>query len=234
MFVILIRGMLVIFMLAGIVGIFYGALEMWRTTGFVAASTGKAKATFIGYHREISRTTSIRSYSPSNPNMPSTTESYTVATYPEFAYRTDQGDERVRRESKVHVFAIYEPGEEVEILLSSSGFPRMASFYSLYFRDLVILGFGLVALSLALVFWNFAIPLFTTPHPVAVYTEGTSSGADTTQSQEATLSVEDAFNEIFREAWNYKVGPIRMKHILYATLAMILLVIILSVFFGSS
>ncbi|MBU8933177.1 MAG: hypothetical protein KOO62_04140 [candidate division Zixibacteria bacterium] len=234
MFAMLLKGMLIIFMLAGVVGILYGAWEIWRTVSFVSNSTDKVEGTFVGYHREIHRTTSIRSYSPSNPNMPSTVVSNTVATYPEFAYRTDHGDEQVIRESKVHVFSVYEPGEEVEVLLSSSDPPRMASFYSLYFRDLVILGLGLIALLLALVFWNFALPLFTTPHPVEVYSEGTSPGTDTLQSQDTTSSAEDVFNGIMNEALDFKVGPITMRQILYGFLALMILVIILSICFGSS
>ncbi len=232
MFAMLLKGMLIIFMLAGIAGILYGVYEIWCTVGFVSSSTGKAKATFAGYHRELHKTTSIRPISPSNPNMSSTTESHAVATYPEFVYLTEQGDEQVVRESKVHVFSIYERGEEVDILLSPPSDPRMASFYSLYFRDLMILGIGILALSLALVFWNFAVPLFTSPHPAAVYSESASPGTDTVQSQDTTSSVEDVFNGILTEALDLEVGPIKMRHILWGSLGLFLLVIILSIIQG--
>jgi len=233
MFTIIIKGMLIIFILAGIAGILYASWEIKRTISFVSTSTGKVTGTFVGYHREISKSTSIRPYSPANPNMISTTQSYVVATYPEFTYSIDQINEQIVRESKVHIFSVYKPGDEVDVLLSSSGSPRMASFYSLYFRDLMILGLGLFALLLALVFWNFALPLFTTPHPVAVYSEETSSGADSVLSPDTSSSVEDVFNGILKEAWNFEVGPIKMKHILYGCLGMIVLIIILTFFFGS-
>jgi len=233
MFSTLIKGMLILFMLAGIAGIVYGVWEIWRTVSFVSTATERITGTFVGYHRDIHKTTSIRSFSPSNPNMPSTTESYTVATYPEFSYETETGDEQIIREDKVHVFSVYDPGEDVEVLLSSYDEPRLASFYSLYFRDLLILGLGLLALILALVFWNFAMPMFRSPQPGTVTSEQAAPGADAIQSQD-TASVEDVFNGIMREALDYQVGPIRMRHILWGALLLFLLVIIMSFFSGSN
>ncbi len=221
-------------MLAGIAGILYGVWEIWRTVSFVSTSTDTAKGTFVGYHREIHRTTSFRSYSPSNPNMPSTTTSNTVATYPEFTYRSDSGGEQIVREDKVHVFSVFKPGEEVEVLLSPTDTPRLAGFYSLYFRDLMILGMGALALLLALVFWNFALPLFQGQHPVTVYAEGTTPGNDTVQSKDTTKSVEEHFNGILNEALDFKVGPIKLRYIIYGTLSILVLGLILMIFFGSN
>ncbi len=169
--------------------------------------------------------------------MISSTESYAVATYPEFAYRTEHGGEQLVRESKVHVFAIYKPGEEVDILLSDPGYPRIASFYSLYFRDMVIFGLGAFALALALIFWNFALPLFQKPYPVEVYSNSATPNSDSSQTQDTALiseSPEEMFNGIFKEAWNFQVGPIKMKHILIGFLALFIFVIIMSFLFGSN
>lgn len=233
MFSVLLKGMLIIFMLAGVVGIIYGIIEIWHTIGWVSASTGKAKATFAGYHREISKSTSIKPYSPANPKMSSTTTSYAVATYPEFIYTTEHGHQQIIRESKVHVFSVYKPGEEVDILLSSGGNPRMASFYSLYFRDLLIFGMALVALILSIVFWKFAVPLISQKHQIEVYSGKTSTGADSVQTQLSDTTIEDEFNSILKEAWNYQVGPVKMKHILYGFLGLFVLVMILSFLFPS-
>ena len=232
MFMALLKFMLVVFMLAGIAGILYGVYEVWRTVAFVSASTGRTTGTFLGYHRELHRSTSIRSWSPANPKMPSTTQSHAVATYPEFVYTTSHGDEEVVREEKVHVFSIYKGGEEVDVLLSSSAQPRLAGFYSLYFRDLLILVMGLMALSLALVFWNHALPLVTTPHPTTLQEGEASPGADGGQVQDTT-TIEQAFDGILQEALEFRVGPIKMRHILWGALGMVLLVIILSFFGGS-
>ena len=233
MFMILVKVMLLIFILAGSVGIIYGVWQIMRTRSFVSSANGKVKGTFVGYHKEISKTTSYFSYSPSNPDMPSKTETYAVATYPEFVYRTDRGAEQIVRETKVHVFSIRKPGDEVEVILSSKGTPRLADFYSLYFRDLFILGLGLLAVLLATVFWTVALPLFTASHPVEVYGEESSAVTDSAYTADSVGTVEEVMNGILEEAWNFKVGPIRMYHILYGVVGMFVVVIILSFFFGS-
>jgi len=229
MFITAVKVMLIVVMLAGAVALFFGGKEIWRTLGFVQASTGRSKAVFVGYHRE-STTTSIRSYSPANPNMISTTQSRTVATYPEFRFKNENGMEQLVRESKVHVFSCYKPGDTVDILLSSPGFPRMASFYSLYFRDIVIVAMGVIALTLALVFWNFALPHFKSPPPVSVFSQDSANTSDTAEVLDSTESMDEYFNNSINEALNFKVGPIRMKHILLGFAGLFVLVIILSIF----
>lgn len=216
MFMIIIKGMLVLFMLAGTAATLYAALEIWHTVSFVQTSTGRAKATFAGYHREFHKSGG------------GTKQSYSVATYPEFTYQTDGGKTERVRESKVHVIALYKPGDEVEILHSSSGSPRMASFYSLYVRDILILAIGILALTFSLVFWNFALPQFTAPPTTYESSRDPIPTAETEPSQGPSLEIEKVFRDEILSALDFQIGPIKLRHILYGCGVLFLVVIILS------
>ncbi len=212
----IIKFMLVLFMLAGTAATLYAALEIWNTVSFVQTSTGQAKATFAGYHREIHKSGG------------GTNKSYSVATYPEFTYRTDDGNTKRVRESKVHVIAFYKPGDAIDILLSSHGYPRMASFYSLYVRDILILAIGILALTLSLVFWNFALPQFAPPPSNIESSLDPAPITGTEPSREASLEIEKVVRDEILSALDFPIGPLKLRHILYACGVIFVLVILLS------
>jgi hypothetical protein len=66
-------------------------------------------------------------------------------------------------ESKNHVIEWFKPGQEVEVILSPYGDHRLAGFYSLYFRDLCILGFGLCFILVPLLIGKGILPTLDTP-----------------------------------------------------------------------
>ncbi len=217
MFTMIIKGMLVLFMLAGTAATLYAALEIWHTIGFVQTSTGRAKATFAGYHREIHKSGG------------GTKQSYSIATYPEFTYRTADGKTESVRESKVHVIALNKPGDKVEILLNPPSYPRMADFYSLYVRDILILAIGLLALTFSLVFWNYALPRFSPPPPMYESSMDPTPTTETKpESSGASLEIEQVVRDEILSALDFQIGPIKLRHILYGCGVLFLVVIILS------
>ena len=193
-----IKSALVIFMLLGTCLAAYGAWEMWNTMGQVSASTGKAKAQFAGYYREVHRVPSGLSLTGSG--IPS------IAHYPEFTYRAADGSQKKVREPDMHVYELYSPGQEVDILLFPYFEPRIAGFYSLYMRDLLILLGGLGMLLLALCFWKYALPLALAPTSIA------AGGA----SAEAT-GASGLFGEDFQRFLESKIGPVSVKALLTAS-----------------
>jgi hypothetical protein len=217
MFTIAIKCMLVLFMLAGIAATFYATLEIRRTVSFVQTSTGRSKATFAGYHREIHKSGGM------------TKRSYSVATYPEFTYHTHDGKTERVRESKVHVIAIYKPGDEVEILFNPPAYPRLADFYSLYVRDVLILAIGLLALIFSLAFWNYALPRFASlPAAHESTLDPTSALASKHESSgQASSEIETVFRDAILSVLDFQIGPIKLRHILYGFGGFFLLVIAL-------
>lgn len=150
---IVIKGLLAVFMIIGIAIALYGGRQIMSTMQFVKSSPGRATAEFDGYYHEILRTRNIRSSKSVDRGM---TSNFT-ASYPEFTYRAGDGHERKVRERKVHVVELYSPGDKVEIIIPSLGEPRMAGFYSLYVRDLMILALGLGFVLFPLLFWKIAV-----------------------------------------------------------------------------
>src|SRR4030042_2188635 len=132
--VFVVKGMLIVFMLIGISIAVDGAWEIWETTNFVNASPGRVKAKFVGYDREYHKHTNI----PSASDITSShSYSYSIASYPVFTYRTEDGSERLVRESKVHLVEVYKAGEEGDVLLPPvlpPADPRLAGFSSLHGR----------------------------------------------------------------------------------------------------
>lgn len=53
-------------------------------------------------------------------------------SYPVYSYSAEDGQRRPFRESRPHIFEIFEPGQKVEIIISPPAYPRLAGFYSLY------------------------------------------------------------------------------------------------------
>src|SRR4030043_1532588 len=110
-----IKIILIVFMLIGIPIALYGAWEIWGIVNFVNASPGQVKAKFVGYDREYHKHTNI----PSASDITSShSTSYSLASYPVFTYRTEDGSVRLVRESKVHLVEVYKAGEEGDVLLS--------------------------------------------------------------------------------------------------------------------
>jgi hypothetical protein len=151
-----------LFILTGIAIALYGLREVLGTKNFVETSLGRAKATFVGYDQEVIETRSV-SPSPTQPGQQDFQDSSTMMSYPQFEYVTKDGEKRQVQESKAHVIEYFKPGQEVEIILSPHWNPRLAGFYSLYVRDLCILGLGLCFILVPLLIWKVAIPSLETP-----------------------------------------------------------------------
>lgn len=193
-----IKCALVFFMVLGIALAVYGAWEIWKTVGQVSASSGKAKAQFAGYYREQHRVPSGISLKGSG--VPSITH------YPEFIYHAEDGSTQTVREDKAHVFEIYKPGQEVEILLFPYFKPRLAGFYALYVRDLLILLMGLGFLLIAVFFWKYALPL-----------AAPSGSAELREVSSETAAVPSPVEEGFKKYLETKIGPVSVKFILIAS-----------------
>lgn len=207
-----VKGLLIVFMLIGIPIALYGAWEIWGTMNFVNASPGRVKARFVGYDREYRQHTNIPSASDI---LSSSADSYSVASYPVFTYRTEDGSERLVRETKVHIVEVYKAGEEVEVLLgpvSPPADPRLAGSYSLYCRDIVILALGLGFLLVPMVIWKGLVPLIQTPGV----------------SQKLTDMVKSVY-DLFMET---KVGPIPFRYILMGSGGLITLGLLIAVIGG--
>lgn len=208
--VLVIKVLLIVFMLIGIPIALYGAWEIWGTMNFVNASPGRVKARFVGYDREYRQHTNIPSASDI---LSSSADSYSVASYPVFTYRTEDGSERLVREPKVHIVEVYKVGEEVDVLLgpaSPPADPRLAGFCSLYGRDIVILVLGLGFLLVPMVIWKGLVPLVQTPEVSRKLTE-------------MLKPVYDLFGEL-------KVGPFR--YILMGFLGLMALGLLLALLGG--
>lgn len=151
-----------LFVLVGIAIAVYGFWEVRGTMTYIKNSPERAKATFIGYDREVVETTST-SPSPTWPGRYDFERSYSLMSYPCFEYQTKDGSLRRVRESKVHLIEHFKPGQEVEIILPSFQSPRLAGFYSLYVRDLAILILGLCFILIPLFIGKVAIPSLESP-----------------------------------------------------------------------
>jgi hypothetical protein len=209
----LIKGVCILFILAGIPIALYGTWEIWGTVSLVNTTPKRVKAKFAGYHREVHESSRIRS----SPHVRSggIESSHSVALYPEFTYRADDGSERRVRESKAHVAEIYKPGDEVEILVSPHGFPRLAGFYSLYGRDLLILAIGLGFILLPLVIWKGFIPALESPAGAELAAQG-----------------DQRIRDITKTIMELKVGPVPYRYILGGVLGVLSLGLLVSVIAG--
>jgi uncharacterized protein len=175
----------------------FGCLELIRTMNLVASSSGRAVATFSGYHRTYHRTASGVSSHGSG--------GISVASYAEFTVASPDGGTETVREPKVHVFERYRPGQQLEVLLSPSAKPRLAGFYSLYFRDLLILLLGLGFLFVAGGFWRFALPGLA---PVLGRRPAGAPGA----GGAAASSPADGFAAVLEQ----RIGPVPIRSVLVA------------------
>ncbi len=206
--VFIIKSILIFFMIFGIVITLYGAWEIMGTLNFVNASPGRAKAKFVGYHQEIVET---RSSSPS-PNWPGQVDFYdstSIMSYPQFEYVTKDGQTQQVQESKIHVFERFKRGQEVEIILSPHPYqdPRLAGFYSLYFRDLSIFTIGCCFILIPFLIWKAGIPALESA---------------------AGIRLVGRMEEWYRMLASTRVGPITVGGLLKGCAGFIIIVLIIS------
>lgn len=162
----ILKCILGLFILVGIAITLYGLYQVLGTMTFVKDSPERGQATFVGYHREIVETTST---SPSTDwSHPSTEKSTSVMSYPCFEYRTKDGTLRQVCESKIHLIERFKRGQKVDIILHPFHSPRLAGFYSLYVRDLIILILGLAFIFFPLLIGKVAIPSLESPAGIEV------------------------------------------------------------------
>jgi len=191
-----------LFILVGIAITLYGLYQVLETMTFVKDFPERGQATFVGYHREIVETTST---SPSTDwSSPSTEKSYSVMSYPCFEYRTKDGTLRQVCESKIRLIERFKRGQKVDIILHPFHSPRLADFYSLYVRDLIILILGLGFIFIPLLIGKVAIPSLESP---------------------AGIEVTRFWKETFDRVASISIGPVRFVFILKVFAGFMILVI---------
>lgn len=146
-----------IFILIGLAISSYGAREIVGTVFLVKDYQEHVKGVFTGYESKAV-VTSNTGKDLSGYRETGTTSS--LMYYPQFEFITKDGVKHQVTESKSHIFRLFKPGQELEVIVSPYGEYRLAGFYSLYFLDLCILVFGLLFIIVPLLFWIFAIPSF--------------------------------------------------------------------------
>jgi len=132
--------------------------------------------------------------------------------YPVCSYVAKDGQTLQVREKKPHIFEMFKPGQEVEIILSSHAEPRLAGFYSLYFRDLVILILGLCFVVVPLLIGRVVIPSLET---------------------QAGMQAAAHFQETFAQIAASRVGPMSVATFLKGVAAFLGLVIVISIVTGA-
>ncbi len=175
-----------LFILAGIAAALYALLQLWETAGFVQASPKRAKATFVRYDHEMIKTVSS-SPSPTNWGQQDFSESWSVMSYPVYSYVAGDGQLRQHSESMAHIVEVFKPGQEVGIIIPSSGSPRLAGFYSLYSRDLAILVLGLCFIAIPLIIGRVVIVSHET---------------------ETVIKTATRMKAAYEQIWFSKIGPI--------------------------
>jgi hypothetical protein len=201
-----------LFILTGIAIALYGLQEVLGTMTFVKNSPERAKATFIGYDREVVETTST-SPSPNWEFQQDFHESQSIMSYPCFEYQTKDGSRHQVRESKAHLIERFKPGQEVEIILPSFQPPRLAGFYSLYVRDLSILFLGLCFIFISLLIGKVAIPSLET-----------SAGIELTRHMKET----------YERIVSTQIGPVRVGFILKGAIGLFILMICLTLILAAA
>jgi len=200
-----------VFILAGIAFSFYALFLLWDTANFVKTSSGRVKGTFSGYEEEWFKTVSS-SPSPTNWGQQDFSETWSVMIYPVFSYVAKDGQTLQIREKRPHIFEMFKPGQEVEIMFSPHAEPRLAGFYSLYFRDLVILILGLCFIVIPLLIGRVVIP-----------------GLET----QAGMQVAAHFQATFAQIAATRVGPMSVATLLKGVAAFLGLVIVISIVAGA-
>lgn len=149
-----------IFIFTGISISIYGSWEILETVTFVDNATERTKGTFTGYYDEE---VVSRSSSTNHLGEVSFQDTTSYMSYPQFEFMGKDGRKQQITESKNHIIEWFKPGQEVEIIVSAYGDHRLEGFYSLYFRDLCILGFGLCFIFVPLLMRKVISPSLDTP-----------------------------------------------------------------------
>ncbi len=200
-----------LFALVGLLILSYSLAEIWHTKSIVQISTGRASAVFAGYDREWVKSTSSTP-SPADPGRYDFQESWSVMSYPQFEYRTKDGQLKTVRDPKIHLIERMKPGEEVEVLLFQYWEPRLSDNYSLYGRDIAIAVLGLLFVLVPLLIWQVAVPSLSSP-----------AGAALGQK------MKEALEELMRT----RVGPLNVLFILKGVAVFILLVVLVCLAFSA-
>jgi len=149
-----------IFILGGIAISLYAGWEILVTINFVETASEHLKGRFAGYDTiEVESTSSTTDIFGNFDSVKTTS----YMSYPIFEFTDRNGEKRQVRESKSHVFERFKPGQDVEIIGSPYGAYHLADFYSLYFRDLCILFFGLAFIIFPLILWRGFSTVMKTP-----------------------------------------------------------------------
>jgi len=207
----ILKSFLGLFILIGLLILFYSLFEIWHTRSIVQISTGKTKAVFAAYEREWVKSTSSTP-SPADPGRYDFQESWSVMSYPQFEYRAKDGQLRTVRDPKIHLMERLKPGEEVEVLLFQYWEPRLSDNYSLYGRDIAIAVIGLLFMLVPLLIWQVAVPSLSSP-----------AGAAFSQT------IKKASQELAQT----KVGPVSVMFILKGVAVFILFVLLVSIAFSA-
>jgi len=202
----ILKCILGLFILTGIAIALYGLREVLGTMAYVKNSPERAKATFLGYDREVIETTSTTP-SPTWPGRYDSVRSESLMSYPCFEYQAKDGLRHQVRESKAHLIERFNPGQEVEIVLPSFQPPRLAGFYSLYVRDLSILFLGLCFIFIPLLIGRVALPSLET-----------SAGIELTRHMKET----------YENIVSTQIGPVRVGFILKGAIGLFVLMICLA------
>lgn len=200
-----------LFIVAGAAISLYALQELWQTSGFVKAAPGRDRATFVGYDQEMVETTSS-SPSPTNWGAQDFQKTWSVMSYPVYSFTAEDGQVRQYRESKAHVIEIFKAGQEVDIIVSSSGYPHLAGFYSLYVMDLVILVLGLCFVVVPLVIGMVAIPTLET---------------------DAGMRMAAHMKSAFEYFSSSRVGPISVATLMKGVAAFVALTVVIAIIQGA-
>jgi len=155
-----IKAFFSLFILGGIAISLYAGWEMLATLNFVRSASEHVKGTFLGYDEVEVESNSTTTDVFGNFDSVKTTS---YMSYPIFQFTDRNGERKQVRESKNHILERFKPDQEVEIIGSQYGGYRLAGFYSLYFRDLCILIFGLAFIIVPLIFWRGLGSIAETP-----------------------------------------------------------------------
>jgi hypothetical protein len=208
----ILKCILGLFIFTGIAIALYGLQQVLGTMTYTKNSPERAKATFIGYDREVVETTST-SPSANWEFQQDFQKSTSVMSYPCFEYQAKDGSRHQVRESKVHLIERFKPGQEVEIILPSFQPPRLAGFYSLYVRDLSILFLGLCFIFIPLLIGKVVIPSLET-----------SAGIELTRHMK----------EIYERIVSTQIGPVRVGSILKGAIGLFILMICLTLILAAA
>jgi len=153
------KYILAAFMMTGFAISLSGGWEILSTVNLIQSAPERTKGIFTDYDRMEVRSRSLGTTPFGQLDDEETTS---FMSYPEFEFVAKDGQTRHVLETKQHLIRYFQPGQEVEVILSPRGDHRLAGFYSLYFRDICILAMGLCFVLIPFIIWRVAIPSLET------------------------------------------------------------------------